>query len=337
MATIYFATNRNPNNKRQPTDFDGKFSKEGLSDLRFGRAEVNQGQLLSGSLQVLPNNEQNGSQALLAELRSTMKADQTDALVFIHGFNTTFKDAMETAGNLADKYARLSAGKYQPNIFVFSWPSDGSVVTLGGGSLSGYRNDRHDAEASGLAFARGLMKLSGFLKGTSKTDACSQRVNLMAHSMGNYVLRHALQQANKIAEGHSLARIFDNIILTGADEDNDAFQYDHKLARLTELCQRITVYFNSGDLALTVSDYAKGNPDRLGHDGPIKPHDIPAKVVLVDASGVVFGATPDDFHSYFLSNETVINDMIEILQGTSSEAQKLKRYYVPHANKFKLI
>jgi len=49
----------------------------------------------------------------------------------------------------------------------------------------------------------------------------------MAHSMGNYVLRHALQQAKKITNDASLVRIFDNIVLTAADEDSDAFEHDH--------------------------------------------------------------------------------------------------------------
>ncbi|QPK65248.1 alpha/beta hydrolase [Methylomonas sp. LL1] len=338
MATIYFATNRNPNHKTKPTGFDGRFSKEGLGDLRFGQAEVKAGKLEPATIEVLPNNEKAGSLALLQELRGKMKIDEADSLVFIHGFNVSFKEALESAGRMYDRYHALSGGKYTPNIFVFSWPSDGGIVSLSsGGSLSGYVNDRHDAEASGYAFARGLMKLAGFLRGTSTDEACRQKVNLIAHSMGNYVLRHALQQAKKIAGGKSLSRIFDNIILTAADEDNDSFEHEHKLALLPDLAQRITAYFNNSDLALTISDYAKGNPDRLGHDGPSRPHQIPAKVVLVDASSVVFGLTSDDYHSYHVYNDKVVTDMIAILQGESSESEKLSRYYVPHANKFKLI
>jgi esterase/lipase superfamily enzyme len=339
MATIYFATNRNPNDTNKPTGFGGGFSAEGLGDLRFGRAEVTAGKLNADTIEVLPNDEKQGSQALLQQLRSKMKVNEVDSLVFIHGFNVTFEAALESAGLMHDRYVALSNGNYVPNIFVFSWPSDGCIVDVPStsGGLSGYANDRHDAEASGYAFARGLMKLSGFLRGSTKDEACLQKVNLIAHSMGNYVLRHALQQANKIADGKSLSRIFDNIILTAADEDNDAFEFDYKLATLPDLAQRITVYFNNSDLALTISDYAKGNPDRLGHDGPNKPHQIPAKVVLVDASGVVFGLTSDDYHSYHVSNDKVATDIIAILQGESSESKKLIRSYVPHANKFKLL
>ncbi len=37
MVTVYFATNRNPNHYASPTDFGGEFSRNGLTDLRFGK------------------------------------------------------------------------------------------------------------------------------------------------------------------------------------------------------------------------------------------------------------------------------------------------------------
>ncbi|MDO8938423.1 MAG: alpha/beta hydrolase [Methylicorpusculum sp.] len=325
MATVYFATNRNPNHAQTPTDFGKGFSDTGLGDLRFGQADVNKGKLDPKSIQILPDNASQGSEALFDELRQRMKADSVDSLIFIHGFNVSFKAAVESAAKMGERYLKISGNAYQPNIFVFSWPSDGKITR--------YFNDRHDAEASGYAFARGLMKLSGFLHGAPKKEACQQKINLIAHSMGNYVLRHALQQAQKIANGESLSRIFDNIVLTAADEDNDTFEFDHKLARLPDLAQRITVYFNSGDLALKTSDHTKGNPDRLGHDGPNKPHQVPAKVVLVDVSGVVKGISE---HSYHVDDNKVAKDIVAVLKGESSENIP-SRIYVQHANKFKLV
>lgn len=320
-TTIYFASNRRPNNKSKPTGFGKGFSRTGLGDVRFGQASVVNGNLDKNSIKVLPDNPENGSLALFDSLQKKMKLDQADSLLFIHGFNVSFEDAIESAAKMAEQYAGF---KYKPNMFVFSWPSDGKVTN--------YFNDRHDAEASGYAFARGLMKLSGFLKSCSKKDLCYHKVHLMAHSMGNYVLRHALQQALKIADAESLSRLFDEIILTAADEDNDAFEFDYKLARLPDLAQRITVYFNYGDLALKTSDFTKGNPDRLGHDGPNKPHDIPGKVVLVDASPAVDGIAE---HSYHQEEPDVMQDIVKVLQGHSSE--DMGRIFVPHANKFKLV
>ena len=325
METIYFATNRNPNNAQPPTDFGKGFSDTGLGDLRFGQAKVKRGVLDPKSIQVLPDNSAQGSEALFQQLRESMKAQSLDSLLFIHGFNVSFKAAVESAAKIGERYSKLSNKTYQPNIFVFSWPSDGEVTS--------YVNDRHDAEASGYAFARGLMKLATFLKSGNPDEACQQKVNLMAHSMGNYVLRNALQQAQKINNSTSLSRIFDNVILTAADEDNDAFEFDHKLAKLPELAQRITVYFNNGDLALAASDLTKGNPDRLGHDGPSKPHQISSKVVIVDASDVVKGISE---HSYHVEEDKVAKDIIAVMQGESSDKIP-SRLYVPHANKFRLL
>lgn len=322
--TIYFATNRKPN-KSKPTNFGKGFNRKSLGDVRFGRATVINGSLDKSSIQVMPDTQEKGSDVLFAELRKTMKISGTDSLIFIHGFNVTFKEALESAAKMGECYARLSENKYKPNIFVFSWPSDGMVTN--------YSNDRSDAEASGYAFARGIIKLAAFLKDTSSEQLCNQKIHLIAHSMGNYVLRYSLQQARKISGGGALARIFDNIILTAADEDSDAFEHDYKFSSLPDLAQRITVYFNSGDLALKISDYTKGNPHRLGHDGPNKPHEIPAKVVLVDASEVVSGVAE---HSYHQDNDTVAKDIISVLQGEASEKIN-KRDYVPHANKFKLF
>ncbi len=325
MTTVYFATNRNPNHAQTPTDFGKGFSETSLGDLRFGQANVKKGTLDHNSIQVLPDNPAEGSEALFAQIRKTMKSKSLDSLLFIHGFNVSFKAAVESAAQIGEFYSKLSNKTYQPNIFVFSWPSDGEVTS--------YINDRHDAEASGYAFARGLMKLATFLKSSNGEEACQQKINLIAHSMGNYVLRHALQQAQKITNGASLSRIFDNIVLTAADEDNDAFQFEHKLAKLPELAQRITVYFNNGDLALATSDLTKGNPDRLGHDGPSKPHQIQAKVVIVDASDVVKGISE---HSYHVEDVKVAKDIIAVLRGESSDKIP-DRQYVPHANKFRLF
>jgi len=325
METIYFATNRNPNNAQIPTDFGKGFSDTSLGDLRFGQVKVKRGTLDPNSIQVLPDNPAQGSEALFKQLRESMKAQSLDSLLFIHGFNVSFKAAVESAAKIGERYAKLSNKTYQPNIFVFSWPSDGEVAS--------YINDRHDAEASGYAFARGLMKLATFLKSSNSEEACQQKINLIAHSMGNYVLRHALQQAQKIANSASLSRIFDNIVLTAADEDNDAFEFEHKLAKLPELAQRITVYFNNGDLALATSDITKGNPDRLGHDGPSKPHQIHAKVVIVDASDVVKGISE---HSYHVGEDKVAKDIIAVFQGESSDKIP-SREYVSHANKFRLF
>ena len=325
MTTIYFATNRNHDDSTNPATFGSRFSEAGLGDLRFGKVEVNNSVVDNHSIEILPDDPRLGSKVLFKDLKTSMRVSQVDSLIFIHGFNVTFEESIISAAKISAFYKNLSGGKYIPNIFVFSWPSDGKITN--------YLNDRHDAETSGYAFARGLMKLADFLRDPSEHNICGRKINLLAHSMGNYVLRNALQQAKKVSDAKPLNRIFDEVILAAADEDNDAFEYDFKLAGLPEVSQRITVYFNNGDLALRVSDLLKGNPDRLGHDGARKPHELPGKVVLVDVSNIITG----DYHSYFLDDQKVGKDIVSILQGERSESATLSRIYVPHANKFRLV
>ena len=133
--------------------------------------------------------------------------------------------------------------------FVFSWPSDGSLMPY-----IAYANDRADARTSGAALGRGLLKLGEFVRRVSdelgprvrsdlgrdaetarrREELCAGRLHLMAHSMGAYALRHAVQGMRREI-GDDLPRLFDEILLIAADEDADAFEHDHKLALLPRL------------------------------------------------------------------------------------------------------
>jgi len=216
----------------------------------------------------------------------------------------------------------------QPFVVVFSWPSDGQRVPP-----SAYSRDRRDAQASGPAFARGLMKLSDFLQSIPRDEVCEGRIHLVAHRMGAYVLRYALQSIRNLTSD-DLPRLFDQIILAAADEDNDAYEYDYKLALLPRIARYVTTYFNNHDVALVLSDKTKGNPERLGHDGPRYPHQLPGKVALVDVTDLFTPSDPSG-HSYFLDNPRVVQDIKAIISGLSPESIP-GRTYVPYANKFTL-
>ena len=121
------------------------------------------------------------------------------------------------------------------------------------------------------------------------------------------------------------------IVLASADVDNDAFESESKLGRLPEIGRRISVYYNSGDEALAISDNTKGNPDRLGQRGPKHPMDAPAGVVNVDCSEIVSGLVE---HSYYL--DEAIGDVAATLRG-EREDKIAKREYLPSANAYRLL
>ena len=155
---------------------------------------------------------------------------------------------------------------------MFSWPADGAIVPF-----ISYASDRDDARSSAKAIARALQRFLAYLAELERKvragemkpeELCRANIHLIAHSMGNYALRNALQALISDYGGRTMPRVFKTIFLMAADEDNDAFEHDGKLARLPELAEQVCVYFARNDGALVISDVSKGNPDRLGATGP---------------------------------------------------------------------
>ena len=339
MVKVYFGTNRKPNRKTSPDDFGREFSEDGLANLRFGMAEVTGDDLDAYNLFVAPEwlpaddsqktaggqNPVFGSTNIFERVRDKMIGHARDTVVFIHGYNVRFKEGLTSAARVKRNFSRDEGGP-GVNMVLFSWPSDGSMKPF-----LAYANDRQDAAASGPAFARGLLKLADFLRGSTPEEACDHNVHLVAHSMGNYVLRHTVQEYVAQSPGRP-ARLFDQIFMMAADEDDDAFEHDHKLKPLPRLTKRVNVYFNNNDRAMAISDLTKGNPDRLGDDGPRVPRGIPGKMTLVDTTPVVRGIVE---HSYFLDTSAVDADMRQALIGTPSD-QIPDRDYIPETNRYRL-
>jgi len=357
---IYFGTNRNHRKRRGEDDFGSNFSEDGLANLRFGRAHVGEtGDSID--LELMPERirvdqdrrridegrSRFGSLKLFDEVRQDMKNNHRDTVIFVHGYNVSFYQALVSARDVKRNFAEFihpeqmrdatENDNVEPkrglNLVLFSWPSDGSMMPF-----AAYASDRQDAAASGPAFARGFLKLADFLRGATPQETCAQRVHLIVHSMGTFVLRHALQEIVSQSPGRP-PRLFDQIFLMASDEDDDAFEHDHKLKFLPRIAKRVSVYFNNGDKAMAISDRTKGNPDRLGDDGPRLPRSIPGKVSLIDCSNVVSGEVSGvSEHSYFRTEPRVINDMNRVLAGHPSSSQEAfpNRLYDPENNRYRL-
>ncbi len=306
MSSIYFATNRN----QEGEGFGKNFSPNGLADLRFGVADVEGGKILS--IQVAPDKPSEGSTAVYEAVKRKMAEEKRDTMIMIHGYATSFEQAILGAAKTKAAY-----GPANLNVFMFSWPSDGRNAP------HDYGNDRHDAQASGLAFARGIMKLVEFLR---SGPACGRRIHLLAHSMGNYVLRHTLQELIKMNPAGRLPRVFDNVFSMAADEDADALEHADKWARLPELTQALHIYFSRHDRALQGSDATKGNPDRMGNDGPARPLDIHSKVTLIDVSKTDRFLLDVVGHGYYDEKQAVIDDVLATLAGLEPDQIPGRRY-----------
>jgi len=325
---VYFATNRSYNPATKKPAFGDRFHPDGPQYFRVGSAKValhpkagpdEAFEMTSYDVEEEAPPEGNkkavvGSKRLFDELARRMKGERADLFVFIHGFANDFKNTIERAAALAHHW-RIGLGDEATYAipFAFSWPSDASMVPF-----AAYSSDRHDAAFSGFAMARSLMKLIDFLH-RNKAARCEQRLHLVAHSMGNWALRHMVQALRTLHDGGRLPRIFENVFLMAADEDNDAFEKEAKLGLLPQLANAIHLYYSTQDRALIISDTTKALPDRLGATGPRTMDGLDSKIIAVDCVDVCSTETAHARHQYYRIRQEVFTDVRQVLHGLSPD------------------
>jgi esterase/lipase superfamily enzyme len=336
--TLYYATNRNHlGSDSQPSGYGTTFSSDGMENLRFGRLTLQADEeTVSGCLSksgsygigqgidladylakqadqavispypetIIDRNIAEihqadtvlGSKAMFADLQAVMSSS-SDVLVYIHGFNVSWKDAVGSALALQEMLNNCKERDPAQSVLVvlFTWPSDGQALPF-----VSYKSDRSEARGSSGAFGRGLLKLRDFLFEVCKTGGiqCGQNIHLLCHSMGNYLLQEALQRLDDFTPGNALPRFFEQIFMCAPDVDDTVFEPGQPMARLPELARCVTVYHNRHDKAMFISDYTKGNPERLGCNGAARPGQLHNKVQQVDCTGVVTGEGFVE-HSYY--------------------------------------
>jgi esterase/lipase superfamily enzyme len=224
-------------------------------------------------------------------------------LMLLPGFDSTFLDSMSRAAQVMDNYKAA-------DVFCFSWPSQGKL------DIPSYKADRDAAVKSANAVADSLRKLFTVL---ASLKANLPVVHIVAHSMGNYVLRNAIQL---IPAKERSKTLFESAFLMAADEDYDALSKANELKPLITLAKKVPVYKNGGDIALSASNIINGYP-RLGAWGPRDLSKLPKTVTSVDCSDV--GRTQGDNgethygHQYYRLSPWVIKDVLQVLAGISAD------------------
>lgn len=223
-------------------------------------------------------------------IRSDMRSSQShEVLVFVHGFNTTFEDGLRRAAQI----------KYDLNFdgaaILYSWPSHGEINPIA------YNKDGRNAELS-------ISHFSAFLTQVATIPGV-KTISVIAHSMGNRVVMHAL--ADGAATGKVHVR---HIALLAPDIDASEFR---KLAvAMKSTADQITLYASSKDLALVASEQFAGY-SRAGQ-GPPKLIVMPGVIETVDASSVDTSAL-GLFHSYFADNGTILADLYQLFRDNPAD------------------
>ena len=242
--------------------------------------------------------------------------DQHDVINFVHGFKATFNDSIKQGFAISDCYASSKTG--QREVVVFSWPSDGKLLA--------YQNDKRDAEASGPAIAKALQMQIELL---GKEESDKGNIHVLCQSLGNFAFQYAVGFI-----GTAGAKKLSEVVLSAPVIPRRAFESGMELESLSEICDRVSVYFNPGDYArFTTLIFWEFN--RMSLDGPKNPLKLASNIAVVNCGKAIRGCVNEE-HRYLYLNLNVKTDVNSILNGIPSKDSRLNRKYVASKNQFVL-
>ncbi|NHZ82652.1 alpha/beta hydrolase [Massilia sp. CCM 8695] len=186
-----------------------------------------------------------GRAGFLKAIGERMNASaRKESLVYIHGFNQSFQDGMETAGMLAVDL------EIDGSVVSYAWPSKKNVLK--------YVADMDESNA--LINKEALKDL--LVDVSSSVGAKS--VYVIAHSMGNRLLLEALQLLPSSGE----KRRFDSVIF--ASPDVESKEFDTMVGKTYSQASRMTLYTAGRDIPLSLSELIRTglfNTDHLKRAG----------------------------------------------------------------------
>jgi esterase/lipase superfamily enzyme len=221
-------------------------------------------------------------------------------LVFIHGFDNSFTDAITRAAFNREWMAASGVAVADTTVIAFSWPSLGQIISFPI-LTADYKHDQTMARNSGIHLMTFLANLEPILT-AARANGCS--TFLLAHSMGNLALESAVE--NWFLHGNGRGQLFDLALLAAGDCAYDAFNQPDlaRLSGLSLLAKRVSVLYSHADQVLQLSAFVNGGAQRLGQDGPNNRSDPvafpPSVYTMVDCTGFQdYDFGPLTSHQYY--------------------------------------
>lgn len=302
---VYFATNRVPLNL-SPRCTDEYYGVRNEGSLSFGLCPVNVPmQHAIGSLDTITSRYGDPNRYFKTgrhtELSATTLAQQLqssgnqEALVFVHGFNVKFEEALLRAAQIAYDV------KFQGDVILFTWPAGASD------SLSSVLI--HQTYASNQKHARESVAL--FQEFIESPQLSGKRLHVLVHSMGHQIVLPALAKAGAQAS----APLVRELILNAPDFPGEELV---KIApRLKRAAQRTTLYCSPGDNALVASKQINSNY-RAG---------LCMRIPGIDVINVNELDTSTLGHGYY-SGRPVLTDVYQVLLGVDVQ----RRLFIRRSN-----
>jgi esterase/lipase superfamily enzyme len=250
--------------------------------------------------------------------RRVMATGRKEVIVFIHGYNNSFDDAVRSTAQLC-----TDLGPQDFTCVALTWPAGGTK-----GVLFGYNVDRESGEFS-------VSDVRKALRFISETPGLRE-MHFLGHSRGTDVLSSALKELSietYVSQTPLGSRKAGNVLLFAPDMDLDvAFsklftplsdpgllhgrKADPNL-KWTTGDIHYTIYASDGDQALALSQFLFGSELRLGrfdvHNNPELMRLAPHFARLTDFVSVEGGEGLIG-HSYFLSNPHVRADITALIR-----------------------
>lgn len=227
---------------------------------------------------------------MLLHVRQRLAASSAfkgQAIVFVHGYNNAFDDALYRAAQVAYDL------NFDGATFLYSWPS--------GSGIEKYLYDRASA-------AQSEPHLTEFLE-MVLNESGAQQVSLIAHSMGNQLLLQVLRHLK--ARNPGIAGRINQVILAAPDVDRDEFEY--LAGEIRGVARGVTMYASSNDLALQVARRFAGDKPRAG--------DVPSDIgpSIVDGLDTIdVSALSTDYlainHSFYAERTPLLRDIELVLK-----------------------
>jgi esterase/lipase superfamily enzyme len=176
----------------------------------------------------------------------------------------SFDDDIKRAAYLQAWSASSGISGSDATVIAFTWPSDHFVISPPPTLLTtAYRRDQEMAAESDIHLIRFFNELYRIFGMRPQT----QRMLLLTHSMGNYVLGGAVKKMGLLSP--PLKPLFDRAILAAADEVFTSLVPANglRLSHLSALASGTSVYSSRNDVAMILSHHVNDTM-RLGYDGP---------------------------------------------------------------------
>ena len=226
-----------------------------------------------------------------------------DLLLFVHGFNVKFGEAIVRTAQLAYDL------KFQGPVMVYTWPA-GSANFMDAAII----NRTYEANKSNAAVSVG--QLSALLKTLASLDV---RVHVLVHSMGHQVALPALAKSAPVINKAYIGELILNA------PDYPLREFPQIVLQITPVAKRVTLYCSYNDNAIAASEvWNRGR--RVGACEQIPGVDV-INVGEIDAPALGIGGLG---HGYYASRP-ILTDIFQLLVGMPAERRLFVRRSEPNS------